>query len=88
MHLGQLDLIGLIQTMCQSFFLSFSTKINDMLLHYCNNIDMIHRINLGNKKEALNALSKFKNKDYSPTDIELFNVHMKKLNDVIGYTFL
>ena len=47
---------------------------------------MIHRINLGNKKEALNALSKFKNKDYSPTDIELFNVHMKKLNDVIGYT--
>ena len=48
---------------------------------------MIRRINLGSKKEALNALSKFKNKDYSPTDIELFNVHMKKLNDVIGYTF-
>ena len=47
---------------------------------------MIHRINLGNKKEALNALSKFKNKDYLPTDIELYNVHMKKLNDVIGCT--
>ena len=39
---------------------------------------MIHRINLGNKKEALNALSKLKNKNYSPTDIELTNVHMKK----------
>ena len=47
---------------------------------------MIHRINLGNKKEALSALSKFKNKDYSPTDIELFNVHMKKLNSVLGFT--
>ena len=47
---------------------------------------MIHRINLGNKKESLNALSKFKNKDYSPTDIELFNVHMKKLNSALGFT--
>ena len=47
---------------------------------------MIHRINLGNKKEALSTLLKFKNKDYSPTDIELFNVHLKKLNDVLGFT--
>ena len=31
-------------------------------------------------------MSKFKNKDYSPTDVELFNIHMKKLNDALGFT--
>ncbi len=58
--------------------------INNKLLHYCNNIGVIRRINLGNKKEAVRTLKAFKTNDYVPFDIELINSHLKNINDSLG----
>ena len=49
-----------------------------------NNINMIRKINLGNKKEAVKAFETFKANDYVSLDIELLNSHLKnseRIND-------
>lgn len=44
-------------------------------------------INIGNKKQACEQLKQFKNKHYESVDIEFTNVHLLKLNRLIGYKF-
>ncbi len=44
-------------------------------------------INIGNKKQAIKDLEQFKNKHYEAIDIEFTNVHLLKLNKLIGYNF-
>ena len=44
-------------------------------------------INIGNKKQACKDLEQFKNKHYDAIDIEFTNVHLLKLNELIGYKF-
>ena len=42
-------------------------------------------INIGNKKQACKDLEKFKNKRYESLEIEFTNVHLLKLNKVLGF---
>ena len=42
-------------------------------------------INIGNKKEAIRDLEQFKNKHYDSLDIEFTNVHLLRLNDLVGF---
>lgn len=44
-------------------------------------------INLGRKKQASRDLEQFKNKHYEAIDIEFTNVHLLKLNAIIGFKF-
>ena len=44
-------------------------------------------INIGNKKQACKDLAQFQNKHYDAADIEFRNVHLLKLNALIGYRF-
>lgn len=41
-------------------------------------------INIGNKKQACKDLEQFKNKRYESLEIEFTNVHLLKLNKVLG----
>lgn len=42
-------------------------------------------INIGNKKQACEQLKQFKNKHYESVDIEFTNVHLLKINSLIGF---
>ena len=42
-------------------------------------------INIGNKKQAYIALEQFRNKHYESIDIEFTNVHLTRLNELVGY---
>ena len=42
-------------------------------------------INIGNKKQAIEQLTKFKNKRYESIEIEFINVHLLKINDLVGF---
>ena len=48
---------------------------------------MKREINIGNKKQACERLEQYKNKHYESVDIEFTNVHLTKLNKLIGYSF-
>ena len=48
---------------------------------------MIRKINLGNKKEAIQAFKAFKANDYVPFDIEIVNSHLKNINDNLEVNF-
>lgn len=42
-------------------------------------------INIGNKKQACKDLEQFKNKHYESIEIEFKNVHLLKLNKLVGF---
>lgn len=42
-------------------------------------------INIGNKKQACEQLKQFKNKHYESVEIEFTNVHLLKLNELVGF---
>ena len=44
----------------------------------------MHIINIKNKKEALKALAHFQMKEQSGVEIKLTNVHLCKINDLVG----
>ena len=46
---------------------------------------MRRKINIGNKKQACLDLKQYKNKHYDSVDIEFTNVHLLKLNDLVGF---
>jgi len=46
---------------------------------------MRRTINIGNKKQACKDLERFKNKRYESLEIEFTNVHLLKLNKVLGF---
>lgn len=43
---------------------------------------MNKRINIGDKEKAINDINQFSLKNYQALDIEFFNVHLIKLNDI------
>ena len=42
-------------------------------------------INIGNKKQACEQLKQYKEKHYESVDVEFTNVHLLKINDLVGF---